>query len=113
MTPEELKDFIIKLLEEKKAENINVIDLHKTTSLTRFMVFANGRSSKNINAMANYVADELKNAGHNHTSIEGLAQAEWVLMDAGDVIVHLFQPEAREHYKYLVCFVLVYEMALS
>ena len=99
MTPEELKDFIIKLLEEKKAENINVIDLQKTTSLTRFMVFANGRSSKNMNAMANYVADELKNAGHNHTSIEGLAQAEWVLMDAGDVIVHLFQPEAREHYK--------------
>lgn len=99
MTPEELKDFIIKLLDDKKAENINVIDLQKTTSLTRFMVFANGRSSRNISAMANYVADELKNAGHNYTSIEGLAQAEWVLMDAGDVIVHLFQPEAREHYK--------------
>jgi ribosome-associated protein len=99
MSPEELKDFIIKLLDEKKAENINVIDLQNTTSLTRFMIFANGRSSRNIIAMANHVADELKNTGHKHTSIEGLGQAEWVLMDAGDVIVHLFQAEARAHYK--------------
>jgi len=99
MKPEELKDLIIKLLEDKKAENINVIDLQNTTSLTRFMVFANGRSSRNIVAIADYIADELKKTGHKHTAIEGLGQAEWVLMDAGDVIVHLFQAEAREHYK--------------
>lgn len=99
MTPEVLKNLVLKLLDDKKAENVNVIDLQNTTSLTRFMVFANGRSSRNITSMAEYVADELKHAGHPYTAIEGLGQAEWVLMDAGDVIVHLFQPEAREHYK--------------
>ena len=99
MTPEVLKDLIIKLLDDKKAENVNVIDLQHATSLTRFMIFANGRSSRNIIAIADYVADELKKAGHPHISIEGLGNAEWVLMDAGDAIVHLFQAEAREHYK--------------
>lgn len=99
MTPEILKDLILKLLNEKKAENINVIDLENATSLTRFMIFANGRSSRNIISIANFVADELKKAGHPHISIEGLGNAEWVLMDAGDAIVHLFQAEARELYK--------------
>ncbi|MEY3196922.1 MAG: hypothetical protein RLZZ59_290 [Pseudomonadota bacterium] len=99
MTSEELKDLVIKLLEDKKAENINVVDLKYTTSLARFMVFANGRSSRNISAMADYVADELKQAGHSHTSTEGLGQTEWVLIDAGDVIVNIFQEEARERYK--------------
>jgi ribosome-associated protein len=99
MTPEELKLLIVKLLEDKKAENINVIDLQNATSLTRFMVFANGRSSKNIGAMAEYIADELKAAGHSHTSTEGLGQKEWVLVDAGDVIVNIFEAEARERYK--------------
>ena len=99
MTPEELKEFIIKLLDDKKAENVNVIDLQHATSLTRFMIFANGRSSRNISAIADYVADELKKSVLHHISIEGLGNAEWVLMDAGDAIVHLFQEEAREHYK--------------
>ena len=99
MTPEELRDMIVKLLDDKKAENIKVLDLERTTSLTRYMIFANGRSSKNISSMADYVADELKLAGHPYTAIEGLGQAEWVLMDAGDCIVNIFQPEAREHYK--------------
>ena len=90
---------IANILEDKKAENINIIDLQNTTSLTRYMIFANGRSSRNIIAIADYVADELKKSGHPYISIEGLGQAEWVLMDAGDAIVHLFQPEMREHYK--------------
>lgn len=99
MNTEVLKDLIIKLLDDKKAQNINILDLQNTTSFTRFMIFATGSSSRNIGAIANYVADELKKAGHPHTAIEGLRQAEWVLMDAGDIVVHLFQPETREYYK--------------
>lgn len=97
--PADLKDLIIKLLDDKKAENVNVIDLQNLTSLASYMIFANGRSSRNIAAMADYVAEELKKAGHPHTSIEGLGNAEWVLLDTGDIIVHIFQAEAREHYK--------------
>ncbi len=99
MQATELKELIIKLLEDKSAENINVIDLSNKTSLTRFMVFANGRSSRNVNAIADYIADELKKAGCPHVFIEGAATSEWVLMDAGDVMLHLFQPETRDKYK--------------
>ena len=99
MNNEELKDFIITALEEKKAENISVIDLHNTTTLAHYMIFASGRSSKNVGAIADYVADELKKAGIAKTNIEGLGKSEWVLLDAGDVVVHLFHPEAREYYR--------------
>ncbi len=99
MEAEKLKDIIIALLEDKKAEDISVIDLHNKTSLTRYMVFASGRSSKNVGAVADYVADELKKLGLPRINIEGLGKSEWVLLDAGDVLVHLFHPEAREYYK--------------
>lgn len=99
MNPEEIKNFILQLLDDKKAEDVSVIDLHKTTSLARFMIFANGRSSKNISAIVDHVAEELKKSGHPHISIEGLGHSKWVLMDAGDVILHVFDSETRANYK--------------
>lgn len=96
---EELKDFIIKALEEKKAENITIIDLANKTSLAKYMIFATGRSTKNISAIADFVSLEIKHNTNLKTTIEGLGGSEWVLLDAGDIIVHLFHPEAREHFK--------------
>lgn len=96
---DELKDFIINALEEKKAESITVIDLTNKTSLAKYMIFATGRSTKNISAIADFVSLEIKHNSNLKTTIEGLGASEWVLLDAGDVIVHLFHPVAREHFK--------------
>lgn len=96
---DELKNFIINALEEKKAENITVINLASKTSLAKYMIFATGRSTKNISAIADFVSLEIKHNSNLKTTIEGMGASEWVLLDAGDVIVHLFHPEAREHFK--------------
>lgn len=96
---DELKEFILKCLEEKKAENIVCISLKNDIPIADFMIFASGRSLKNIKAIAEYVAYELKHEKKWSSSIEGLNNSDWILLDAGDVIVHLFHPEAREKFK--------------
>ncbi len=97
--PEELKDFIIKILEEKKAENISVIELNQAVPLATYMIFASGRSTKNISAIAEHVVHELKHEARWPVLAEGINSSDWVLLDAGDVIVHIFHPEARERFK--------------
>lgn len=62
------------------------------------MIVASGRSNRHVNALADYVQRGLKEAGHTKLGIEGQEQCDWVLLDAGDVIVHLFRPEVREFY---------------
>ncbi|GAB4166988.1 MAG: ribosome silencing factor [Rickettsiaceae bacterium] len=96
---ENIKDFILELLEEKKAENITCLTLKGEVPIADYMIFASGRSIKNIRAIAEYVAFELKHKMKWNASVEGLQGTDWVLLDAGDVIVHLFHPEAREKLK--------------
>ncbi len=96
---EELKDFIVKILEDKKAEDILVMDLDGKTSLAKYMIFATGRSTKNTSAIAEYLCDEIKANTNLSTSIEGISSGAWVALDLGDIIVHLFHEEARSHYK--------------
>ena len=96
-TPEELKEFILKALDDKKAEDIAVIDLTGKTELAKYMIFATGRSVKNISAIADYIATEVKHNSSIKTVIEGMGGSGWVLMDAGDVITHLFNQESRQH----------------
>lgn len=95
----QLKDFIIHCLEEKKAENVIAIDLGEKAQLAKYMIFASGRSTKNISAIAEFIADELKHKANRKSSIEGLGKSEWVLLDIGDIIVHIFHPEARAQFK--------------
>lgn len=97
--PDALKDFIVKILTEKKAENIVVMPLEKDVPLAKYMIFASGRSVKNISATAEFLALELKHNSYIKPSIEGLKNSDWVLLDAGDIIVHLFHPEARSYLK--------------
>src|ERR1700712_3641746 len=98
-TTEELKDFILHCLEEKKADNIVVMDLEKKTDLAKYMIFANGRSVKNVGAIADFVSLELKQKTNLKINIEGLGKSEWVLLDIGDIIIHIFYPPAKEHFK--------------
>lgn len=97
--PDDLKDFIVKSLEERKAENIVVIPLQDEVPLAKYMIFASGRSTKNISAMAEHLSLELKQSAYIKPSVEGLKGSDWVLLDAGDVIVHLFHPETRSYLK--------------
>jgi len=94
-----LKDFITKCLEEKKAENINCMKLKGEVPLADYVIFASGRSTKNIQAIGEYIVLQLKHELKWNAAVEGLKGSDWILVDAGDVIVHLFHPEAREQLK--------------
>ena len=81
-----------------KAEDIVVIDLEGKSSIADFMVIATGRSKRHVAATAGHLIERLKAAGLKPVPNEGLRQGDWVLVDAGDVIVHLFRPEVRDFY---------------
>ena len=85
-------------LDADKAEEIFTIDLASKTTIADFMVIATGRSQRQLAAMADHLVMKLKDRGLVPVPIEGKDQGDWVLIDAGDVIVHLFRPEARAHY---------------
>jgi ribosome silencing factor RsfS/YbeB/iojap/nicotinate (nicotinamide) nucleotide adenylyltransferase len=85
-------------LEDNKAEDIVVIDLENKSSFADFMVIASGRSTRQVVAIAEHLADSLKQAGHGYIPVEGKQTGEWVLVDAGDVVVHIFHPDARNFY---------------
>lgn len=89
---------IAKVLDDNKAEEIVNIDLINKCSFADYMVVASGRSQRHVAALADHVADALKKAGMPVYNIEGKDSADWVLIDAGDVVVHLFRPEVRQFY---------------
>lgn len=75
-----------------------VIDLAGKTSMADYMVIASGRSQRQVGAMADHLHKTLKSAGYGSVPVEGVPQCDWVLIDAGDIIVHLFRPEVRAFY---------------
>lgn len=96
---DELKDLIVRILEDKKAENIIELDLGEKSSLTRYMIIASGRSVKNTTAIAEFLSYELKNKTNINILLDGLNTGQWVVVDAGEVIVHLFHPESRKIFR--------------
>ena len=94
----ELVGLIEKSLDDDKAEDIVVIDLHGKSSFADFMVVASGRSARQVGAMADHLAVKLKQQGIGHIGVEGAQAGDWVLIDGGDVVVHLFRPEVRRFY---------------
>ena len=90
-------EIIEKTLEDNKAEDVVVIDLKGKTSIANQMVVASGTSQRHVAALAEKVQENLKAAGYTSTS-EGEEKADWVLIDAFDVIVHIFKPEVRSFY---------------
>lgn len=91
--------FIKDALEADKVEDISVIDLEGKADFAYFVVVATGRSSKHISSVAEKLADSLNEYGLESVGIEGQATGDWVLLDAYDVIVHLFRQEVRENYQ--------------
>ena len=85
-------------LDDDKAEDVVVIDLVGKASFADFMVVATGRSDRQVGAMADHLIRKLKAEGVRQVPAEGLAQRDWVLLDSGDVVVHLFRPEIRSFY---------------
>jgi len=95
---EALLNRIIKSLDGDKAEDIVTLDLTGRSSLCDAIVVASGRAQRHVAAIAEHLSEKLKEAGHGSPHVEGLAQGDWVLIDAGDVIVHVFRPEVRAYY---------------
>ena len=85
-------------LDDDKAEDILAIDLAGKSSIGDYMVIASGRSTRQVSAMAEHLVTNLKKQGLKRINVEGQRQGDWVLIDLGDIIVHLFRPEVREFY---------------
>jgi len=91
-------DVVLASLDDSKAEDVVTIDIAGKTTLGDHMVVASGRSHRHVGAIADHLLKDLKTAGHGSARVEGLPQCDWVLIDAGDVIVHIFRPEVRTFY---------------
>lgn len=89
---------ILVSLDDDKAEDIVTIDLEGRSSLADYIVIANGRSQRHVSAIAEHLARRLKESGYGTRPVDGLESGDWVLVDAGDVIVHIFRPEVRAYY---------------
>ena len=89
---------ILRSLDDDKAEDVVTVDLDGKTSIADHMVIASGRSHRQVGAIADHLVRRIKTAGHGSSRVEGLPQCDWVLIDAGDVIVHVFRPEVRTFY---------------
>jgi ribosome-associated protein len=95
---EDLLKRILAWLDDAKAEEIVTIDIKNKSSIGDFMVIATGRSDRHVGAIAEQLQRHLKDEGHGRMRAEGMPQCDWVLIDTGDIIVHLFRPEVREFY---------------
>ncbi len=95
----ELKELAIHALEELKAKDVIVLDVKDKASFTDFMIVASGTSDRHLKAMANEIHVNAKAAGNPPLSTEGEDTRNWILVDLGDVIVHLMRPEVREMYE--------------
>lgn len=97
LDPDKLVETVVTSLDDDKAEEIVVIDLRGRSSLGDHLVIATGRSQRQVGAMADHLLEKLKQQGLG-VSIEGMPQGDWVLIDGGDIVVHLFRPEVRSFY---------------
>lgn len=95
---DKLQAVVVACLEDDKAENIVTLDLEGKAAFCDRMVIATGLADRQISAMAQHLQEKLHHAGVKHVPIEGAGGSDWVLIDAGDIVVHLFKPDARITY---------------
>ena len=89
---------VLTSLEDDKAEDILAIDIRGKSSFADMLIVASGRSARHVGALADHVMRKLKESGVKDVRVEGMPNCDWVLVDAGDVVVHLFRPEVRSFY---------------
>ncbi len=93
-----LVQIVMASLDDAKADDTTLIDLHGKTSIADAMIVTTGRSNVHVNSIADRVVRAVKDSGRVPPRVEGLAAGDWVLIDAGDVIIHIFRPEVRQFY---------------
>ena len=99
MQSNRLRQLAVDALEDLKAVDIVELDVRKLSDFTDYMIIANGRSARQVAALAENVIMKAKQAGEAPLGVEGLRGSEWVLVDLGDVVVHVMQPDVREFYQ--------------
>ena len=87
-----------KVLSDNKAKDIIKINLEKKSSIADFMIICSGTSNRHVISLSNYLVEALKKENLNTLNVEGIRNGDWVLVDAGDIIIHLFRSEVREYY---------------
>lgn len=98
MNAKEIKDVIVTLLTEKKASDVTVIDVAEQTIVTEYFVIATGKSTTQVRALADYLDEEGENRGISAIRKDGVREARWVVLDYGNVIVHIFNDATRDFY---------------
>jgi len=93
-----LLDTILTSLDDSKAEEIENIDIQGKSAVADYMVVSSGRSHRHVNAVTDRLLRDLKGSGYGTPKVEGVPACDWVLVDAGDVVVHIFRPEVRDFY---------------
>ena len=96
--PHALRDLVLKQLDDDQAQDVVSIPLEGKSSIADHMVIASGRSTRQVASIAQKLAETIKREGFKGVKLEGLPAADWVILDAGDVVVHLFRPEVRSFY---------------
>ena len=95
----DLLELTLTTLDDMKANAVNNMNIAKLTSVSDFMIFSTGNSSKHVRSIANKIAENVKKEGHSIIGIEGYERSQWVLIDLGNIIVHIMLAETREFYK--------------
>ncbi len=98
MNPEKLKSLVIHSLESLKANQIDVLIVSHLTNMTDMMIVVSGTSSRHVKALANSIVTDVKKEGMLPVGVEGEENGDWVLVDLGDIVVHIMLPETREFY---------------
>ena len=96
---DKLLPIILSSLDDDQAQDVINIDLRGKTSMTDAMIICSGRSQRHVGAIADHILRKIKEAGYGRAQVEGLPHCDWVLIDIGDLIVHIFRPEVRDFYK--------------
>jgi len=96
--PEIVRDRALAVLDNDQAIDVRLLDMRQRGGFTDYMIIASGRAQRHMAAMADHLSQTLKAAGVRGLAVEGLRQGDWVLLDAGDVVIHLFRPEVRAYY---------------
>ncbi|MCP4696537.1 MAG: ribosome silencing factor [Gammaproteobacteria bacterium] len=99
MNIEKLLDVVVKAMEDRKAQDIHVLNVRGICDVADFMIIASGNSSRQVTAIAEYVVEKAKASGKQPLGSEGKTEGEWVLVDLGDIVVHVMLPRVRDFYQ--------------